>query len=169
MLWSSANNITGPIELARPARIGGITALASGSFAVAWATAGGFRLQVRATNGNDVVCDSQDVAFGDGTLDPLDGVAVAETSVGIIVFATDRGTTQGRADLFVFDQDCQLESQAGKSAFNRNDNTYDFDRPYLPRLAVGQGKLGLAWTAELSDKTDEFRSYAMVLTDVMCE
>lgn len=169
MLWSNANNITGPIELAQPARTGGITTLASGDFAVAWATSGGFRLQVRATNGNDIVCDSQEIAFGDGTLDSLDGVALAETPVGLIVFATDRGTTQGRAELFVFGQDCQLESQAGKSVFNRDDETYDFDRPHLPRIALGQGKIGLAWTSELSNKTDEYRAYAMVLPDVMCE
>lgn len=169
MLWSNANNITGPIQLASPGRNAGIAALASGNFAVAWATSGGFRLQVRATNGNDVVCDSQDVAFGNGTLDSLDGVAVAESPIGIIVFATDQGTTRGRADLFVLGQDCQLESQAGKSVFNRNDGTYDFDRPHLPKIAVGQGKLGLAWTAEISNKSDEFRGYAMVLPDALCQ
>lgn len=169
MIWSNANNITGPIELARPARIGGIATLASGDFAVAWATPGGFRLQVRATNGNDVICDSQEIAFGDGTLDVFDGVAVGESPIGIIVFATDRGTSQGRADLYVFGRDCQLESQVGKSVFNKNDETYDFDRPHLPRIAVGQGKIGLAWSADLSNKTDEFRGYAMVLPETLCE
>ncbi len=168
MRWS-AGSIQGPIELAKPAQLGDITSLSSGNFGIAWATSDGFRVQVRTTNGTTIVCDSQEIAFGNGTLDPSDGVAIAESSLGILLFASDSGGVMGRGDLFVFDEACQLLSDGGKSVFNRNSTSYSKDRPHLPRIAVGGGKVGLAWTAEKSDLTDEYTSYALILPEAMCE
>lgn len=168
MRWSNGN-VIGPTKLDEPARNGSIASLASGDFAIAWATAAGFRLQVRKTNGTDVVCDSQQVSFGNGTLDALDGVAAAESGLGIVVLATDNSGTMGRADLFVFDQSCELRSQAGKSVFNRSSGSYEYDRPQTPRLAVGQGKLGLAWTADRSNVADTYNAYVRILPDALCE
>ena len=134
---------------------------------MAWATPAGFKLQVRQTNGNTMVCDADETSFGNGVLDELDSVAVAETSLGILVFAADSGGDTGEAALFVFDEDCNLISEEGKSMFNRA--THEHQQPYLPRIAVGGGHVAFAWSTRQSDDSDDLRSWVRVMPEALCK
>lgn len=162
----------GPTQIASSAQIGDITSLSNGKFAVAWANEDGFRVQVRESNGLTVACDTQDVAFGNGTLDPLDSVAIAESGLGIVVFAADNGTKAGtdygEAALFVFDLDCEQLTEQGKR-ITTNVGTSGTELPHAPRLAVGGGHIALAWSVQQSYALDEYASFAQVLPENLCE
>jgi hypothetical protein len=149
--------------------MGDIAALSSGHFALAWATPAGFKLQVRQTNGQTVVCDAPEVTFGNGALDDLDSVAVAETKLGIVVFAADAGGTTGEGAVFVFDPSCKLLTEQGKQMFNRAIATYDRQLPFLPRIAVGGGYVAFAWSVKYSNDPTDLRSYVRVVPEAMCD
>ena len=164
LLRWSGDNVFGPTNLSDSARSADIASLASDQFAIAWATASGFKLQVRASNGITVVCSSEDVAFGNGVLDPLDGVAVAESSLGIVVAVADGGTT-GQVAAFVLNDECQLSTEEGKALFTTPFTDHQY-RHHDPRIAVGGGNIAFAWTREDSGS---YRSYLRVMPESMCE
>ena len=165
----SSGVMLGPTELAQPAQMGDIATLSNGDFAVAWATPAGFKLQVRTTTGTTVVCDAPETTFGNGTLDELDSVAVADSSLGILVFAADAGGTTGEAAVFVFDHDCTLLTEQGKQMFDRSLLTHERELPHLPRIAVGGNYVAFAWTVQESDAPEDHNSYVRVVPEAMCE
>jgi hypothetical protein len=158
--------ILGPTKLAEPAQNAAITGLSGGNFGVTWATPTGFRLQVRGTNGTTVVCDSEDVAFGNDVLDPLDSVAIAQSTLGIVVVVADAGGSTGQAGVFVFDDDCQPRTEAPKALFNRSSSAYQGQLPHLPRLAVGGGNVGIAWTVQTGTS---YSTYVRALPETLCQ
>lgn len=164
LLRWSGENVLGPTELGTSGQSADITSLSSNQFAIAWATAAGLRLQVRAASGT-LVCDSEQIAFGNGTLDALDSVAVAESSLGIVVAAADSGATTGQAAAFIFNEDCEPLTEDGKALFNNQLPDHQY-RPHAPRIAVGGGNIAFAWTAESSGS---YRSYVRVMPESMCE
>jgi hypothetical protein len=139
--------------------------MSNGNFAVAWATAEGFKLQVRGSSAN-LICDSGTVTFGDGVLDELDAVAITETDLGLLVIVTDSSGTTGRAEVFVLDSSCEVRSEQPKPLFNRTALAYQGDIPQLPRVAVGGGYVGFAWTAQ---SLGQYRSYVRVVPQALCQ
>jgi hypothetical protein len=170
LMRASGDALQGPLQLADAAQMGDVTALASGNFAFAWATADGFDFQIRRSNGTTVVC-SADAEFGDGTLDEMDSVAIAQSDLGILVLAADSGGEVGQMALFVFDEECALLSEAGDELYYASPgyDYHDNELPYLPRIAVGDGHIALAWTAELSNDATKTRVYVRVMPETMCE
>ncbi len=160
-----SDTMLGPIELSQEAQRGDIIALATGDFALAWATAAGFALEVRSTNGTTVVCSAPETQFGNGQLDALDSVGLAETSRGIVVVVTDTGAT-GEASLFLFDSDCTPRSEQGDALFNNTTLPFNGDLPYQPRIAVGGGFIAVAWSA--LDGAN-YSSYVRVMPETLCE
>lgn len=162
--------LQGPIQLSDDGQMGDITTLSNGNFAIAWATKDGFSLQIRRSNGSTVVC-SKDTAFGNGVLDSLDSVAVAQSDLGILVLSADSGGSVGKLSLFVFDESCNMRSEQGDDLYYPSPayDYHDNELPYLPRLAVGGGHVALAWSAQRSDDNTISRSYVRVLSETMCE
>ena len=109
------------------------------SYFMAWAVGTGLRFQRINTDGT-VACSGA-AAFGNGTLDPQDAVAVENTARGIVVLATDFGG--GSVGVFVYDEACR-ELQKGLIPVSaaapspRN--------PQSPNIATGGGNTLFAWT-----------------------
>ncbi|HXS16500.1 MAG TPA: putative metal-binding motif-containing protein, partial [Polyangiaceae bacterium] len=163
LMRASGGALQGPIQLSAAGQMADVTALTSGNVAIAWATAEGFAFEVRRSNGTTVQC-STTTPFGNGSLDELDSVGIAQSSLGIMVLAADSGGTVGKATLFVFDEDCSLLSEEGDDLYYSSElyDPHDNELPYLPRLAVGGGHVALTWTAQMSNGSEESRVWAYV-------
>jgi hypothetical protein len=109
------------------------------SYFMAWAVGTGFRFQRMNTDGT-VACSGAS-AFGNGTLEPQDAVAVENTARGIVVLATD--FVGGSVGVFLYDDACR-ELQKGLIPVSaaapspRN--------PQSPNIATGGGNTLFAWT-----------------------
>lgn len=118
------------------------------SYFMAWAVGPGLFFQRMNTNGT-VACSGAS-AFGDGTLDPQDAVAVENTARGSVVLATDFGG--GSVGVFVYDEACR-ELQRG--LIPASPGSPSPRNPQTPNLASGGGNTLFTWTE--GRQTSQFR------------
>lgn len=126
-----------------------------GSYFMAWAVATGVRFQRTNTDGS-VACSGAS-AFGDGSLDPHDAVAVESTARGSVVLATDYGG--GNVGVFVYDDACRELQRALIPASSSSPSPRN---PHTPNIASGGGSTLFAWTEGFEG------SYFRLTTDLIC-
>jgi hypothetical protein len=112
---------------------------------------------MKAADGS-TVCGPLSVAVGNGALDVNDGLAIAATQYGNLVFFVDSAFGASEAKLFRISDSCTLiDSAAVRSTSGSMSD---------PVVAVGGGYAALSWTDWTED--DGYLSYTRVMRDGLC-
>ncbi len=102
-------------------------------YAIGWVEGQHLMFQIVRANGT-TVCGPEPIRFGDGTLDPADGIALAATANGTLVLGADHA---GTVALFRMNGECAVVGQIA---------VHDpAPSPAFPNLAVGNGTVLLVW------------------------
>jgi hypothetical protein len=105
---------------------------AGDNYAIGWLEAPHLMFQISRSDGTTVCAEP--IRFGDGTLDPADGIALAATANGTLVLAVDHA---GTVAVFRMNDACAVVGQIAVHA--------PASSPTLPNLAVGNGTVLLVW------------------------
>lgn len=106
---------------------------AGADYAIGWVEGQHLAFQIVRSNGT-TVCGPTTIRFGDGTLDPADGIALVATANGTLVFGVDHA---GTVAIFRLNGECVVVGQNGVHEAASS--------PSMPNLAVGAGTVLLVW------------------------